>query len=112
RLPDNASPEDTARYVQAQKELSGFLGRLMMVAEATPQLKADKGFLQLQADLKQIETQLAAARNRYIREVAAYNVNIRSFPGNIMASLLGYSVKPQLKFEDEQEIHKAPVVKF
>lgn len=88
------------------------LGRLMLVAESTPQLKADASFRQMQKDLRDIETQATAARNRVIREIRAYNTNVRSFPSNLTAMLFGYGVKPQLEFEDIPSIKQTPKVDF
>lgn len=106
------SDADIARFAAAQKELTGALTRLLAVAENYPNLKADQSFLRLQTDLRDIETQATAARNRYVREVAAYNVNIRSFPSNLVAGFFGYSIKPQLAFEDENQIKRSPRVDF
>ena len=108
----DATPEQLAQYAEAQKALSSGLGKLMVVAEAYPQLKANENFLALQKDLKDVEMQVGAARNRYIREVQAYNVNVRSFPSNLIASFFGYTVKPQLQFDDADAIKNAPKVQF
>lgn len=110
--PANATPDDLQKFAQAQKEMSGVLGRLMLVAESTPQLKADASFRQMQKDLRDIETQATAARNRVIREIRAYNTNVRSFPSNLTAMLFGYGVKPQLEFEDIPSIKQTPKVDF
>lgn len=109
-LPENATPEQIAAFAQHQSQLSGALGRLLMVSEQYPNLKADAGFLQLQRDLKDIEQQATAARNKYIREIAAFNVNVRTFPNSLVASLFGVKTKPQLEFDDAKAIESSPRV--
>lgn len=113
RLPENPTQEQMDKFEAAQKELRlAMAGAMKFTAESNPTLTSSALFLKLQHDLKQIETQATAARNRYIREVTAYNVNIRSFPSNIVAGVMGYSVKPQLVFDDEKEIKHSPRVDF
>ncbi len=110
--PENATPEQLQQFVERQGQLSSALSRLLVVVENYPQLKADKGFLDLQKQLVKIENQIAANRNRYTREVRDYNTVVRSFPTNLTAKIFGISVKPQLEVEDEKAIRKAPTVKF
>ncbi len=109
-LPPNPSAEDMKKFEQAQKELSSSLARLLAVAESNPNLKANENFLDLQKQLAQIETQAVIARRRYIEEVKAYNVNVRSFPNNLIANRFGYTVKPQLSLGDERELRRVPKV--
>ncbi len=111
-LPENATPEQMKQFTDAQKEMGGALSKLLVVAENYPQLKSDANFLRLQKTLEDLETQLAAARNQYIKSVQAYNVTVRSFPTNLTAMLFGYEKKAQLQVEDEAAIKQAPTVDF
>jgi LemA protein len=100
------------RYMEAQRQLSGALSRLLAVAENYPQLKADALFRDLQAQLEGTENRIAVARNRYIRAVQEYNVTVRSFPTNLTAALFGFKVRPSFTVENEREISRAPKVEF
>ena len=101
-----------ARFQAAQRELSSALARLLVVAEAYPQLKSDANFRDLQAQLEGTENRIAVARNRYIKAVQEYNVTIRQFPVNLTAMVFGYKQKPQFTVEDERAIAKPPTVDF
>jgi LemA protein len=105
-------PQAFQRFVQAQGELSGALSRLLVVAENYPQLKSDKNFLELQAQLEGTENRIAVARNRYIKAVQEYNVTVRSFPSNLTAMMFGFKEKPQFTVENEKEIARPPKVDF
>ncbi|HEY6018480.1 MAG TPA: LemA family protein, partial [Candidatus Paceibacterota bacterium] len=99
-------------FQSAQGELSSALSRLLLVTENYPQLKADAGFRDLQAQLEGTENRITVARNRYIKSVQDYNITIRSFPTNITAMIFGYKVKPNFTVENEKEISKPPSVDF
>jgi LemA protein len=101
-----------AKFQQAQGEMTSALSRLLAVSENYPQLKADAGFRDLQAQLEGTENRVTVARNRYIEAVKAYNIAVRSFPNNITASVLGYKTKASFSVENEQAISKAPSVDF
>ncbi len=105
-------PQAFQRFVQAQGELSGALSRLLLVAENYPQLKSDKNFLELQAQLEGTENRITVARNRYIKAVQEYNVTVRSFPSNLTAMMFGFKEKPQFTVENEKEIARPPKVDF
>lgn len=105
-------PEALQRFQAAQGELSGALSRLLAVSENYPQLKADAGFRDLQAQLEGTENRIAVARNRYIKSVQDYNVTVRSFPTNLTAMLFGFDVKPGFTVENERAISSAPAVDF
>ena len=106
------NPEEFQRFVQAQGELTGALSRLLVVVENYPQLKSDKNFLELQAQLEGTENRIAVARQRYVRSVQQYNVTVRSFPTNLTAMLFGFDTKPQFTVEDEKAIARPPKVDF
>jgi len=105
-------PQAFEKFQRAQGELSGALSRLLAVSENYPQLKADANFRDLQAQLEGTENRITVARNRYIKAVEEYNVTVRSFPSNLTAKAMGYSVKPNFTVENEQIIAAPPKVEF
>ena len=105
-------PQAFAQFQAAQQQLSGSLSRLLAVSENYPQLKADAGFRDLQAQLEGTENRIAIARNRYIQAVQTYNVTVRAFPSNLTAMVFSYKVKPNFSVADEASIAKPPQVGF
>lgn len=105
-------PAAFARFQQAQGQLTGALSKLIAVSENYPQLKADAGFRDLQAQLEGTENRIAVARNRYIKAVQDYNVTVRTFPTNLVAKMFGHSVKPNFTVENERSISTPPTVNF
>jgi LemA protein len=105
-------PQAFAKFEAAQKELSGALSRLLAVVEKYPDLKANAGYRDLQAQLEGTENRIAVARNRYISSVQSYNVTVRSFPSNLTALIFGYSVKANFTVADEKTLAKPPSVSF
>ncbi len=80
-----------AKFQKAQADLSSSLGRLLVVAENYPQLKADANFRDLQAQVEGTENRITVARNRYIKAVQEYNVSVRTFPNNLTAMVMGWN---------------------
>jgi LemA protein len=105
-------PAALQKFQAAQGELSSALSRLLVVVERYPELKSDKNFLELQAQLEGTENRIAVARTRYIKAVNDYNVMIRQFPVNLTAMMFGYSIKPNFTVENEQAIQRPPTVDF
>jgi LemA protein len=105
-------PAALARFQAAQGQLSSALSRLIAVSENYPQLKADAGFRDLQAQLEGTENRIAVARNRYIKSVQDYNVTVRSFPTNLVAKMFGHGVKANFSVENEKSISVPPAVNF
>lgn len=105
-------PQAFQKFQQAQKDLSGSLSRLLVVSENYPTLRANQGFIDLQAQLEGTENRIAVARNRYIKAVQDYNVTVHSFPSNLTAMALGYKEKPSFSVDNEQAIAKPPSVNF
>ncbi|MFI8480198.1 LemA family protein [Pseudomonas sp. NPDC078700] len=105
-------PQKLQQFQAAQGELSSALSRLMVVSERYPDLKADGLFQNLQAQLEGTENRVTVARNRYVQAVQQYNTLIRTFPNNLTAMVLSYSVKPNFSVENEKEISTAPKVDF
>jgi LemA protein len=105
-------PEAFAKFQAAQGQLTSALSRLLAVSENYPNLKADQGFRDLQAQLEGTENRVTVARNRYIQTVKEYNVAVRSFPNNLTAMMFGYDPKPTFTVENEKAISSAPKVDF
>lgn len=108
--PATATPEQMEAWMAAQDEVSGALGRLLAVAESYPDLKANQNFLQLQAQLEGTENRISVERQRYNEAVKEYNVMVRRFPNNIIASMFGFDQKSM--FEAQAGAEVAPVVVF
>jgi LemA protein len=105
-------PAALQKFQAAQGELSSALSRLLVVVERYPELKSDKNFLELQAQLEGTENRIAVARTRYIKTVNEYNVLVRQFPVNLTAMMFGYKAKPNFTVENEAAIQRAPTVDF
>jgi LemA protein len=107
---ESLTPEKLKEYQAAQGELSSALGRLLMLTENYPDLKANQNFLELQAQLEGTENRIQVERSRYNEVAGNYNTLIRRFPKNLIASLTGLERKPY--FEADEEAKKAPKVEF
>jgi len=105
-------PAAFAKFQQAQGELGSALARLLVVAENYPQLKADAGFRDLQAQVEGTENRITVARNRYIKAVQDFNVGVRTFPNNLTAMLFGYKAKANFTVENEKAIATPPIIRF
>lgn len=105
-------PEAFAKFQAAQGELTSALSRLLVVSENYPNLKADQGFRDLQAQLEGTENRITVARNRYIDAIKNYNVAVRSFPQNLTAMMFDYKTKPSFSVDNEKAISVAPAVNF
>ena len=114
QLPAEAldDPAKVRAFQQAQGELAGALGRLLVVAENYPQLKADANFRDLQAQLEGTENRITTARNRFIKAVQEFNVLARQFPTNLTAMIFGYKQKASFEVADEKAISEPPKVDF
>lgn len=106
----NLTPEALESFQKAQGGLSQALGRLMVVAENYPDLKANQNFLDLQAQLEGTENRINVSRKRFNEAVQDYNTAIVGFPGNLVA-MLG-SFKEKGFFKAAEGADKAPEVKF
>ena len=109
---DADSPASLEQFQQAQGQLQSAIGRLLLVSENYPQLKADQNFLQLQAQLEGTENRITVERQRYIEAVQDYNTYIRRFPVNLTAMLFGHDTRPNFTVDNVQEIQDAPAVDF
>ena len=105
------SARSQAQKVQAAGALEGALGRLMVVVERYPDLKANQNFLALQDELAGTENRIATERRRYNQAVRSYNVIVRRFPSNIIAGMAGFE-KSDAYFEAASDAAQVPVVEF
>ncbi|SHF20005.1 LemA family protein [Dysgonomonas macrotermitis] len=107
---DDLTEENIQKYQQAQGQLSAALGKLLMVQEQYPDLKANQNFLALQDELAGTENRISVERNKYNEIVKDYNQYIRQFPQTIWAGWFGFSKKGY--FEAEAASQTAPTVQF
>jgi len=105
-----AGAGDVQGRIAASNELSSALSRLLVVVENYPQLKSDATFNRLMDELAGTENRLSVERKRYNDAVQVYNVAVRQFPGNLVASMLGFAEQPY--FEVPAAARQAPQVKF
>ena len=108
--PSNLTEESMAAFQSAQDNLSQSLGRLMVVIERYPELKANQNFLELQAQLEGTENRITVERQKYNETARVYNTTIRQFPKNILAGMFGFERKEY--FEAKEGADVAPVVEF
>ncbi len=99
------------QQAKAEGELSSALGRLMVVVEQYPDLKANQNFLALQEELTSTENKIGFARQFYNDSVMTYNTRIESFPTNIVAGMFSFTQDAFFEIEVEAE-REAPKVKF
>jgi LemA protein len=107
---NDLSPEKIQQFQAAQGQLSQALGKLMVLTENYPNLKANEAFRGLQAQLEGTENRIKVSRNDFNSAVAAYNIKARSFPMNILAGITGFKQKEGFTAAVGSE--KAPEVKF
>jgi LemA protein len=108
--PTNLTPENIAKFQEAQAELSGALSRLLVTVERYPDLKANQNFRDLQAQLEGTENRIKVARNDFNTAVQTYNTTVKSFPNAIFAGMFGFKEKGY--FSAEPGAEKAPTVDF
>jgi LemA protein len=107
--PNNLTPEKLKEFQAAQGQLSQALGRLMVVSERYPDLKANENFKDLQAQLEGTENRITIARQRYIQDVQQFNNLVTVFPTSLTNTLFfHHAKKPQ--FEAQASDQEAPKV--
>jgi LemA protein len=104
------SPDDLKKFDQAQGQLSTALSRLMVISEKYPELKADRGFLDLQSQLEGTENRITVERQRFNESAQSYNVAIRQFPTSFVAGMKGMHARAY--FAAKAGAENAPEVKF
>ncbi|HEX2724591.1 MAG TPA: LemA family protein [Beijerinckiaceae bacterium] len=105
-------PQKFKEYQDAQNQLSGALGRLLVTVERYPELKSNANFLALQSQLEGTENRIAVARRDYIETVRAYNTEVRTIPGKWIAAVLYPDAKPMETFTATAGSERPPQVKF
>jgi LemA protein len=106
------NPEAFQKFQEAQNNLSGALGRLLVVVERYPDLKANQNFLALQSQLEGTENRIAIARQDYITAVKNYNTELRTIPGRWWRAILYPDAEPMQNFTVAEGTDKVPEVKF
>ena len=107
---DDLSEENIKKYQAAQGDLQQAMGRLLMLTENYPDLKANENFRDLQAQLEGTENRITVERQKFNEAAKEYNTNIRKFPNNIFAGMFGFEKKGY--FEAQEGAEQAPEVKF
>jgi LemA protein len=105
-------PAAFQRFAAAQDQLSGVLGRLMMIQERYPDLKSNQNFMALQSQLEGTENRIAIARRDYNAAVQDFNTEIRTFPGALWAGTVHRWAKPMQTFQASAAAQTAPSVNF
>jgi len=105
-----AAKGDINKQIQTANQLEGAIGRLLLVAENYPDLKASQNFLALQDELAGTENRIAVARQRYNEIVKNLNVKTQTFPSNVVANMFGF--EKRIYFEAEEGSEDAPTVEF
>jgi len=107
---DNLNPAMFEQFQAAQQGLSSSLSRLLVTVEKYPDLKANQGFLDLQAQLEGTENRIANSRRKFNESTQIFNIYIKTFPKNIYANIFGFETKAY--FQATEGAEKAPEVKF
>jgi len=108
--PENLTPENIEKFQQAQGQLSGALSRLLVTVEQYPNLRANDAFRNLQTQLEGTENRITVARNDFNDKVQGYNTQVRRFPTNIFAGIMGF--RPRQGFTADPGSQNAPKVDF
>jgi len=103
------TPEET---IAAANQQTSALGRLLVISEAYPQLRANEQFNRLMDELSGTENRIAVERQRYNERIQEYNTATKQFPANLTAKMFGYDIKPSFQVENEKSISTAPTVDF
>lgn len=108
--PDDLTPERLQQFQQAQGQLSQALGKLLVVTENYPNLRANDAFRNLQSQLEGTENRITVARNDFNTSVNSYNTKVRTFPTTVFAGMMGF--KTRTPFEANAGSQNAPQVDF
>jgi len=108
----NISAEQIAMVAGAEDALGGALGKLMAIAEAYPDLKANQNFSELQTELSDTENKIQAARRFYNGNVRDLAIKIQSFPANIIGNMFGFKEMDLFELEDGSEEREVVTVDF
>jgi LemA protein len=104
------TPENIEKYQASQGQLSQALGRLMVVSEQYPQLKANESFNKLMDEISGTENRIKTERDRFNEAVKPFNIKVRQFPGSIFAGMFGFKEKGF--FKADPKAAEAPKMNF
>ncbi len=110
--PTKLTAEQMAKFESAQGELSQAIGRLLVVAEQYPDLKANQNFLQLQSDLTDTEDKIQASRRFYNGNVRDFNTKLQTFPTNMLGNMFGFTARTFFDIDEKGPIGQTPKVQF
>ena len=108
--PSNLTEEQLNEFQQNQNQVGSALSRFLVTVEQYPQLKANEGFMNLQAQLEGTENRINVARNKFNEAARIYNEKVRQFPTKLAAMIFGFKAKPYFKSAAGAE--NAPTVNF
>ena len=110
--PSNITPEQLQAMAGAESMLTQSLGKLLAVAEAYPDLKANQNFSELQAELVDTENKIQAARRFYNGNVRELNTQLQQFPANVIGNMFSFSEREYFEIEDNSEAREPVKVSF
>jgi LemA protein len=106
-----AGARNIPEKIGASQQMDSALARLLVVVEQYPQLKSNQNFMALQDELAGTENRIAVERMRYNETVQAFNVMVRTFPGNVLAGIFGFT-KKDAYLKTAEEAKQVPKVEF
>lgn len=104
------SADELIAFQNAQENLTQALGKLLMITENYPDLKANQGFSDLRVQLEGTENRISVERMNYNKEVQKYNISTRSFPISVVAKFFGFKTKTP--FQSDSKAEQAPEIEF
>jgi len=107
--PSNITPEQIQAMAGAEAALTQSLGKLLAVAEAYPDLKANENFIELQRELTDTENKIQAARRFYNNNVMAYDTARESFPTNLVANMFKFDEREYFELGEDESVARKPV---
>ena len=110
--PSKITPESLAVMAGAEQTLGASLGKLLAVAEAYPDLKANTNFLELQRELSDAENKIQAARRFYNGNVRDLKISLQSFPSNMVGKLFGFAEEPYFELAEDSVEREVVKVSF
>ncbi len=110
--PATITPEQIQAMAGAEANLTGALGKLMAIAEAYPDLKANQNFGQLQTELSDTENKIQAARRFYNGNVRDLAIALQSFPSNLIGKMFGFKEEEYFELEEGSVEKENVQVKF